>query len=1835
MKMIYREKQIGRLLAVVALLAAGNHAGAQNASPSFAHYKGVHGQELAANGMQQVYEYDYYYYVSSDNRSINLKLPFFGWDNETQTSGKLEPRGYFRWYDYDTDAASSNLTAYQSANTTTQLSAIDGKGLFAYDLFTDPSQGKVGVTYTLPDNVELDTWQGDVVACDVSRYTDYNDLEVPKSKSDWQTTNDDTYNTVPEAFSTFTHEPTLSIRYIFHILPAPKLADDIMNAVCTDVKGSSVTYEDNKKVVVGLKDSKAEFTIRLNLNDVTHYYFRPLKSGMFYTKHVFHPDGQDKYNITKSDFETDKLMTPPANSNQAVTWRIYSPDKTKYIDLANNTASSTQARFLTLSMDALKGQYDKSWYGLDNHGYNDGQDAPAIEYGQTYYAVAYLRSGDSYCPVASYELQLSNTYPMTDAELDSLHPERLAANIAERYVEAITPISFDADNDQLDLSLPTTAKNNLSAVPSKWNRRAYGFVYGSLLNRQTLVEQGNSYVRKDCDWGTPGYSPLHGEYGIYKTINLSGVSGPSAASPANDHLWWNNHELHDRTFATTKGAQSGSFIYFDASDESRKVATADFEASLCSGTQMLFSAYVADMTEGGKTQPEVMFRLFGVDRDENGAIRSRTLLQSFASGSFASNRTNQAQDLGTWYQVFGRMILSKNTGVENYTDFQLEIDNMCNNTSGADYAIDDIRLYRRSAIVDVIQDEPLCEGEGSIDNANLKFKLRGHFATLQDIVGSDNRTIYYRICKEDGTPMSYDYDGDGKAEDYGQATLPAAFDATNAAQFETDPNGEQYFIIANKLFGFEVGQKYYVSLATYDAESQGPGVWGTPSNVCSSYSNIFGVVKQEVAITDATGAAVTTVQVSCSNNEMETEINASLKTADTVWGGSVTLTNVPFDWYIVKTTDESQFAKFQEALRHFRDAYPEATALTETAKGQYSAADYATLKTYVYDATTNPTGQLVLAASTKLSGVKVFKAGNQYMVYAIPVPSVVTVNGVDYKICGDNPFPFKLRVAKNGPSLTLGYKNVAYPDEERTVRLGLRQIDILNTTSGELRLPIRGITVSNLDTTLVKKENQMAIYVSATNDPTVQLDKTPTVGYVSNQTITKATPLNIKFNGASDAVLVYADNTKGAMHEGYWYELTFEYEQQTKRTDADGQEIACPGETYVKFVVVPEYLTWNSSQANSYNSNWNTDDNWQRSSTAELFKDEAAYPTYGATADYTALAQNGYAPMRFSKVTIAEQKGKVYPDLGYIQYSTTNGLARSLANGKGEAATENIEYDLMVTWDKQSTASNHTDDGTNFSTEPFYGNTCAEIYFKPRAELREPCFLVYDKAYVEKELKPNTWSMVASPLSDTYAGELYVPTATGRQQTEAFVPVKFNEQDYSRAGYPIYQRSWDEQAKQTLADGSTTDAYDYEGVAITPLTDLTADVAYWSHVYNNVSTCYGQAKGFAVKAGDDYSLADKNATAIIRLPKADAEYAYYGSNGQKASASAFTMPTDRKGYELLVAKDATEGATSSLTLTPTANLHTDNRYYLIGNPYPATLSMYWFLKANTQFERKVWTLADGTLTAATVADDDTYNKATDLLIEPMQAFIVKVKDGEAVGNVGFTSRMNVDRWITTTTAAAAATVQLTATSKSSAAKSRAKVQLADEASADYDEDSDVETLHQSQLGDMPTVYTVASDKALAVNVQPAIDFLPLGVVSDDDQTVSLTLTKTKLAARLYLYDAKEKTYTEMSSGDSVNVEANAHGRYFLTTSTASVDEATAQEASVRCYSPAPGRLTVAAPTDGVMLAATIYTLDGRKVAEADVAGQSAHTFSVGKGLYAVSVQTASQPQGVTAKVSVR
>lgn len=1762
----------------------------------FKHYKGYANADndyevidASKNQLRQkVSTWEYTYVVDdADHKSVSLMLPI----EDFESSGdQLEPLGYFRWYNYDTDNASANLSVEGSSSLLNSVKDADNvdKGLMAFNLMQHAIQSTVGVKYTRPSDPN---WKGETIACDVSRYIDGIDATG-------------TY---------MEHEPTLSIRYIFHIIPSTQMANILQEDLINDSK--DLTFEDNKNVTVGFKDDNSKMTLRLDFVDPKMYYFYPVTNT---NKHVYYPAGSTEAE-TNAIIAQRKIMPADFSSDikkaATIEWRAYNGTRDKMCILGPGNVTDFP-RFFDLSISLLN---SATWTDLDG----GTTTTPTFNPGDHFYVVAYVKdeTGNFSSPMANFSIRYFRFYPKTFEEMGADDVTRQISYLDENY-NNIAVVSFDNDSPEQTLSAPTSPDDNQSKNPSSWNKRSYGFVYKDLIDKSANKNDNtNKYYNTK-------HSPQHGEYGIYKTANIENISG-AGDNGTDGYMWYSTEELHDRTYAFTGKSQSGSFLYVDASDESRTIASAEFTASLCTGQQMAFSACIADMT-GAETKPQIMFRLFGLEKDEYGNTKNKVLLHSFSSGDFIV-QGNQAK----WYQVYGKITIQQDEQVEKYSDFRIEIDNYSKGTQGADYAVDDIRIYLKPAKVEIYQDRPAC---GETGTGSIKLKIHAIHETLNAILNHKDTKIHYRLVNEDGSPVTgeglYNYTLKGPDETVAKEITTTKsyasvdvfdseetckkYEIDGVSMIEKDTDGETYIILANHPFELTKGKKYYVSVCT-DSNPDAPDAnWGKPSEVCSIYSAIFEMIGQTPMITDTDGKVITEYRVNCTDPDPKVTLKGSLTTIDPITGEKITLTGVPFLWYIDGSSTPV-------------DATPSTTIEIPVSKIGYGAH-----KIYM-----NPETE-----TTNTAGDMVF-----------------TVDGVEYLMCTEK-IPVPLRIAKDGPQLNFGFNDVDYPFKdnsyEASLRIGLPQIKKLleKTSQGYLQVPLHSAsyktgvedkTLTFIDDSKIGTDKTSAdVYVATTNDPLwdASLLKNP-VATLSSSNLAevksdKQATLNIKFSDAA------VEN----FHEGYYYELRFAFEQRT----ASAATTNCPGESYLKVKIVPEFITWTPTADGGMNANWNNDDNWHRSSSTELYdKDYTDYQTYGSSTISAAASaskidiptQNSYVPMKFTKVTIGNLNGLPFPDLGNVVYRSTNQIATKLTNGKGNEATKYIQYDIMAIWNEAD--ANKGLEAGNLKCEKFYGNTCHQIYFKPQGELRDQCYLIYDKAWVEKELEPNKWYTMASPLQYIYAGDMYVPASNGRQETKAFTDIKFDDKTadgkadvYSRSKYPVCQRAWMKSRVEEITPNGNYSASHYPTGAVTENVDM--NLGYWSHVYNKVDESYaadGTFGGFSIKAGN--ALLPKRPTdgtplpnAILRLPKEDKEYQYFDYTGSKPSSSKMPVAKNAGHGKLLVAFNNDEKHLAEKT----QSLGTDNNsgFYLVANPYTCSISMAKFFEANTGLQKAIWIVENGEVKAISNEELDKKNYA----IQPTQSFFVKKNTGAAIREVRFTSTMCVDRTITPGLLMASDYVKSieATTENSNGQTSRARIALRPEASADYDDQEDVDLLYDQNLKDIPQVYTVAGNEAVAVNAVPGLSWIPLGIVSQQAEEVALTLKGvSKLDAPVYLYDAASASFTEVHDGEAVKVKAGDHGRYFLTQTRTSTGidrmEAEEQSAPVKVYSPAAGMIVVSALGSEKLDRVQVFTLDGKMVHSYQLPDKQRMILRVPSGIYIVKASTQSCAQAKGQKISVR
>lgn len=812
----------------------------------------------------------------------------------------------------------------------------------------------------------------------------------------------------------------------------------------------------------------------------------------------------------------------------------------------------------------------------------------------------------------------------------------------------------------------------------------------------------------------------------------------------------------------------------------------------------------------------------------------------------------------------------------------------------------------------------------------------------------------------------------------------------------------------------------------------------------------------------------------------------------------------------------------------------------------------------------------------------------------------------------------ELKAELDVPGLSVGFSNVIYGDlTDIPLRLGLPNIK----NSGN----IANIPIQDGNKVIFGKKDTDGEYMGAVlrpllNDSKIYLDQGIEFGENRYLPVATLTGLNAVKDPTEDEInylsLSFNDNAANHFQEGQEYTLMIPFGEYANADALNPIEGSCEGYATLKIKIVPEYLTW-KGEADGV---WYNDNNWNQSTKAELYMGDKSNEDANGSDPIT----NAFSPLYFTKVTIAPGENGANGELKLdkAEYNDANGGLLEIK--------EDIKYDMAVNTDK---------DGA-LKVEPYYINKVNEIYFKPEATLMNQHFLSYDTARVEFTLTKSTPYWMASPLKAVYAGDMYAPHATGKEESPAFDFISFdygtNEDGINhRWQLPFYQKAWNKAVAYSNVgnpyEGSPSDG---------DVTDVTAVKSNWSIEYNDVWVPYTIGKGFYIK------VEGKDAT--VRLPKADKEYTYQATKAL-SDKPQFDEDTPRSEAGQLAAYNPTENNNGEVTIDLTKvngetaddvkdkeNADKNKRHFLIGNPYMAYLNMDEFFKKNTNLSKKYWALREGTQTAIVGTPDVNWTgnetegaegSTITGYIAPMEAFFVELAEASTQAEdettpvtmkVTFTPTMMAAQATATATAStpgtrshSATAPMLTLTAERNGQKGRSVITLRDNADNTYQPQEDAVVLLDSEL-DAPVAYSVAGNRAAQVNALRSIDNIPVGVYNSCKGDVSLTIEGiSQLAEPLYLYDSYTRSST-LLEGDSytLDLSGESHGRYYLRSSaTGSIDTNT-----ITIYSVKNGKVIVSSTEEVRNI--KVYSLNGTQIKEMNI-NTTQHTFNLPKGIYIV------------------
>lgn len=955
-----------------------------------------------------------------------------------------------------------------------------------------------------------------------------------------------------------------------------------------------------------------------------------------------------------------------------------------------------------------------------------------------------------------------------------------------------------------------------------------------------------------------------------------------------------------------------------------------------------------------------------------------------------------------------------------------------------------------------------------------------------------------------------------------------------------------------------------------------------------------------------------------------------------------------FDWFL---GDSLEFAAFHERhgvslediLRSYRNQLPDeknalsfqAEALIEYCKDKYKDKPdlIEELKTLLLgDVDTEP--KLVIGGKFGYAEFRWVKK-----VVAIPyLPESITESDRRKWLFCERPQEKTLEAAP-APTLLVGFPDVEYPEEMAhypnvPLRIGLP--NIIEGSINDIPIQGEGLTMGMEESNQLGKPNG--------NATTIFLRQGQTYIEVGDLTALSAKAETETDNGGGLFSMTFKEDAYEKFAEGQIYSLYIPFGEYKDGTFVEG---SCEGYATLLIKIVPEYLTWTGKNIGEDAEAWYNDANWQQSTEGDLYIDQTGESKKDANGNDLVTA--AFAPLHFTRITIPGGQTLELEDL-----KEDKNLLQGIDTTSKTKATQYIQYDMAV---------NKNDKG--LIVAPYYINKVKAIYFKPEAQLRRQQFLTYDTARVEFEMTPDAKYWMASPLQSVFAGDMYTVKNTGRQNTYAFADITYSTADNDRQAPAFYQKAWDKAITMYVpkSEADQIASFPENGLDTTHYEVVQSN---WSREYNDVNVPYALGKGFYA------SVEKKNATGLgekvlVRLPKADDSYKYEPWKPDTKSATlraAMTKaPTlanrinagklaDNKSIKVVLTDvNGTEDWWNTDNGTVRVIADGDGKHFLLGNPYMYPLDIVRFLKENEAIlEQKYWTLdvKEGLVvgTPDVAWENEDTDAASGAVIAPMQAFFVELKDAAQTKAEGTVTGADLkvvrfdpsmmqgepEKVSSSLRTATAKNPVLRLTAERDAYRSTALLTRQDDATNNYEADKDAVILLDTELEEIPQVYTIAGTRAVGVNVARRVDQIPLGVYAGEGKgEVTLTIEGIgDWAETLYLYDAVTRKSTELS-GDTytLRLDGSSHGRYFLSAGSPTGNEGVGDAESISVYSAASGKVVVSASE--ALKRIQVFTPMGRLVRTLYPA-RPTYTFALPAGIYIIRAEIAHDQKTVKLRV---
>ncbi len=871
------------------------------------------------------------------------------------------------------------------------------------------------------------------------------------------------------------YSPIINFRHIFHVVSGKDFADSVTSSTDANKK-----YLIGKKRIVSAPAGNKQFVVRLPSEFPVPYKKLPndnsnpelvdniySSTNFYYKSDATHYDRASGFDIEVYNKKGEKISDSRFEVNDSIRFDFektpknidynYSQGTRQYFEDGPTyyTAGGEGVVYRMLECNNPKeGTYTVRIYALDDTGK----------------ALHIWNDENSRIYMMEYEITfLDNKSASIEIET-SIPPKHRDSYLSDETVcgDPVVFLNFDEyrafedveNKDDYFQYKDDNHDHKSFKWPTIWSQCSYSFGYGEYLNY---------------------------DYNEYLIANhVSQVPWAAAAG-------WS--DIYDRLYYDTKDSgnpEKGYFYYVNAASDPGVTSRLRID-NLCMGSTVVVTGWVSDFS--GTTLANVAFNFSAVLK--NG---TRQRLHSFVSGAVEGS--------AVWYHVYYSFVpvLPETINYSEIDHYELEVENNCQSSEGADYAVDDIRAYIVTPEITATQLAPVCDKDVKTTGVRLRTRFdkllnsqgiteakdgeKGHECTLY--IAMFDKDIYDKayadpnITPDEVLEMSLikqlKNDDDSESVNWVGMTLSTQF--TDLPLYDPNKADDKYYEIMRETSVKEVeymlanirpfdedmraGKQYYISTYLIDgdvANAQEPELadFTVSEDACAKYGTITLQGSGIIKVDGYAHAADESIEVCFGQSPV---VQVELMMIDEDKKTTISEEKYYYDWYMGGL---EEFSEIYQPLTKFRLMFPDATSIPTPDRKDpefesMTDAEYdAAVKEFQTLAYNVEMGWLILHQSSYVFP-KIMSSGEQLVVTAMPIVSDQKEEGKT--VCA-GPNEIRLKLKNSAPLMNDGFEKIPYPKEITDVplRVGLRQLSdvctqitaLTNDFSRRLEVPLRAI----------------------------------------------------------------------------------------------------------------------------------------------------------------------------------------------------------------------------------------------------------------------------------------------------------------------------------------------------------------------------------------------------------------------------------------------------------------------------------------------------------------------------------------------------------------------------------------------------------------------------------------------------------------------------------------------------------------------------------------------------------------------------------------------------------